>query len=188
MESTQLSNFYRTSQQWPKSQMEISALVDELSRLLRAPFVAVQLLGDGETQSRLGFHFEDPKLRFGHDPKAPLVSDLPTLPLIVEDFLKKQLKTLGAQSALFKQIQISGELLAGYHLGFAPILTRERNVQRNHGWVVAAYPKAFSGERGNPYPGLAQRLVELAQIDHLDSEIQLRSQFFRSRAMSSKRR
>jgi signal transduction histidine kinase len=179
MESIQLSSFYRNLKKWPESVLEFSVFLESFSKLLSAPFLALYLsdsaMKELDPPTRVIFQITDPSLRYGSTPASPILTDVPGLPVVIEAFLKKQLfqreplKSVQSSGSLFKQIQISGDFLNGFHLGVVAI--------GEHGWLIAAFPKIFSEREEFSILVAAQRLISLADVHSLESQIQLRSQF-----------
>jgi signal transduction histidine kinase len=179
MESIQLSSFYRNLKQWPQSVSEFSAFLESFSKLLVAPFLAIYLSDSGmkelDPPSRVIFQINDTSLRYGSTSTSPILSELPELSSVIERFLHKQLfqkeplKSVQSSGSLFKQIQISGDFLNGFHLGIVSL--------GEHGWLIAALPKIFSEREEVSILLAAQHLVGLAEIHALESQIQLRGQF-----------
>jgi signal transduction histidine kinase len=187
MESIQLSSFYRSLVHWPQTGMEVSGLLENFSKLLSAPFVALQLTDSAvkgaEKEPKLGFRFNDPELRFGTHPSSPRMSEVAELPLVVEEFIKKQLfqreplKSVQSAGSSFRQVQVSGDFLNGFYLGLVPITAKTGEGTLNCGWLIAGFQKAFSTKEEILLIAAAQKLTELAELQYLESEIQLRSQF-----------
>ena len=167
MESTQLFNFYRSVPQWPKTSLEFTALIEAMGNVLPAPFLAAYLSQEAEGGAKFNHRFDDTK--YAEQSKLPS--------LVVEEFVRKQLKALPEVSGLFKQIQVSGNILGGHYLGVVAVVTREGNIQKSHGWLAVAFPKAFTAKEEILLVAIAQRLAELAEVAYLDAQLQLRSQF-----------
>jgi signal transduction histidine kinase len=176
MESIQLSSLYRSLTHWPKTGMELSAFLENFSKLLPAPFSAVYLNETNPNESGM----KNADLHLAFKLSAPNGTDLRAS---VEDFIKKQLlqkeslKSIQSAGSLFKQVQVSGDFLSGHYLGLVPITVRQNAGSVSLGWIMSALPKPFTDKEGALLIASAQRLIELAELELLQSEIQLRSQF-----------
>jgi signal transduction histidine kinase len=182
MDTVQLTNFYRSVSEWPKTPMEMNQVVKDICHLLPASFVALYL-NDPQRGWELSFKFADPSLKFGKSIQSPLISEIPALNMVVEDFIKKPifqsepLKSIQTNGQQFRQLQISGEILDGHYLGLIPIAGRVGTTIKNFGWLLAALPRAFSQDESFLLTVIDQRLVQLAEVEHLESEIGLRGRF-----------
>jgi len=184
VESTRLSEFYRSVVSWPKTRSELAVASEAICKLLDVPFAAAYLVEDEE---RVAF-----KVQPG------MVSESSS-PEMIEEMLRAQLKRTdeiaNLSDAMPRQVQITREtaplaaVLAVSNLTIAPI-PRPAGMQESRtsgtsgrkrqtpGWIVAGSIKPLSDREMVLFLAATQRLSELAAINRLESAIQLRSQFF----------
>jgi signal transduction histidine kinase len=185
MDSIQLSNFYRLLPHWPRNGMEISNLLENFSKLVSAPLVAFYLSDldpinptasstrSQEIAQRLGFRVSESWLR---------ASNQAEIPHLLEDFIKKQVlqkesKSVQTPYAVLKKVQGSGDFLNGLQIGIVPIVTQAEGQSLVYGWLIAGFGKPMSVEEELLMLSAGERLISLAETAHLESEIQIRSQF-----------
>jgi signal transduction histidine kinase len=155
MDPKLLSDFYRSAREWPRNSLELNALAENLRRVLAAPFVAAYLKDPTGDSFKLGFQ-----------------SQMAVLPVVIEEFIQK--KILGETvSDDLQEKRISGNFLDGHSVAYHPV----RSVGKSLGWVIAAYPTPAQNEQKILIIAVSQWLVGMYEKEHLDSEIQLRSQF-----------
>jgi signal transduction histidine kinase len=188
VESTRLTEFYRTIISWPKTRSELATVAEAICKLLEVPFAAVYTIE------------EDEKVAYRVQPG--IVSETSS-PEMIEEMLRAQLKRTdeiaNLSEASPKQVQITREtaplaaVLAVSNLTIAPI-PRPAGIQEMRatgastsgsgrkkqmpGWVVAGSIKPLSDREMVLLLSAAQRLSELAAVNRLENAIQLRSQFF----------
>jgi signal transduction histidine kinase len=177
MESTLLSTFYRSLPHWPDNGMEMSSLLENFSKLLPTPFVAFYLSETDpshpstrtqEKPQRLNFRVNSSETRFGRNQ--------PEFPHLLEEYIKKQVLQKEPIKSL-KKVQVVGEILNGLHLGIVPVMAKAEDLTVNYGWLVVGFERPLNSTDELILIAVAQKLIELAEIAHLESEIQIRSQF-----------
>jgi signal transduction histidine kinase len=159
--------------------MEMSSILESFSKLLPTPFAALYLseadpshpsTRTQEKPQRLNFRINNSnsETRFG--------KNLPEFPGLLEEFIKTQVLQKEPIKSL-KKVQVTGEILNGLYLGIVPIVAKAEGFTVNYGWLIAGFERSLNSTDELILLAAAQKLIELAEIAHLESEIQIRSQF-----------
>ena len=183
MESSQLSEFYQGVTDWPTSEDELVQVIDRVSKVMEAPFVAIQGV---EPSVKTVFRV--------NSPTASAHSDL------LNEYIARKVRQAdgffsggSGASTQVRQIQIGAEQVpwritpAISHLALVNISGENRaafNASRystkqslDHAWLIVGSAKSFSAQDEVLLLAVAQRLSCLAERAAFESRIQLRNQF-----------
>lgn len=183
VESIQLSAFYQGVTDWPTSESELVQVIDRVSKLMEAPFVAIQCM---EPSVKTVFRIDGPTASANSD----LLSEYITRKVRHAEGL---FSGVSGASAQVRQIQIGAEQIpwritpAISHLAVVNISSENRatfngkrptSKQRlDHAWLFVGSTKALAAKDEILLLAIAQRLASLAEMATYESGIQLRNQF-----------
>lgn len=147
--------------------MEANTALEIFSRMMNSPFSAISLVDQDGENPVLSYRTVDSSIR----PNAPLI----------EEFLRAQFKALSMTApntdGSLHQVEVSGEVLPGYSMSFVPIRAQQSSEWKTRGWLGVGYQRPIRPDEETLLVASAQRLSDLAEIEYLGSEIQMRSQF-----------